>query len=78
VPQSAVLLRDGFAYVFRLDDQNKVAQTKVAVGQRMGDQIEIVSGLAADTRVVASGVGFLADGDLVRVVDAPAAASQNP
>ncbi|HWR76029.1 MAG TPA: efflux RND transporter periplasmic adaptor subunit [Thiobacillus sp.] len=78
LPQSAVLLRDGFSYVFRLDDQNKVTQTKVAVGQRMGDQIEIVNGIAADARVVASGAGFLADGDLVRVVDAPAAASKNP
>jgi RND family efflux transporter MFP subunit len=78
LPQSAVLLRDGFSYVFRLDEQNKVAQTKVSMGQRMGDQIEIVSGITADTRVVASGAGFLADGDLVRVVDAPAAASKNP
>ena len=78
LPQSAVLLRDGFPYVFRLDQQNKVAQTKVVVGQRMGDQIEIVSGIAADTRVVASGAGFLADGDVVRLVDAPAPASKNP
>jgi RND family efflux transporter MFP subunit len=78
LPQSAVLLRDGFAYVFRLDEQNRVAQTKVAVGQRIGDQIEIVSGIEADARVVASGAGFLADGDWVRVVDAPATASKNP
>lgn len=78
LPQSAVLLRDGFSYVFRLDDQNTVTETKVVVGRRMGDQIEIVSGIAADTRVVASGVGFLADGDRVRVVDAPATASPNP
>jgi len=78
LPQSAVLLRDGFAYVFRLDEQNTVAQTKVAVGQRLGDQIEIVSGIAADARVVASGAGFLADGDRVRVVAAPATAHKNP
>jgi RND family efflux transporter MFP subunit len=78
LPQSAVLLRDGFSYVFRLDDHNTVTQTKVAVGQRMGDQIEIIGGIGADTRVVASGVGFLADGDRVRVVDTPATASQNP
>jgi len=78
LPQSAVLLRDGFSYVFRLDGHSKVAQTKVAVGQRMGDQIEIVSGIAADARVVASGAGFLADGDRVRVVAAPATASKNP
>lgn len=78
LPQSAVLLRDGFAYVFRLDEQNKAMQTKVAVGQRVGDQIEIVSGIGADARVVASGAGFLADGDLLRVIDAPVAADKNP
>jgi HlyD family secretion protein len=79
LPQSAVLLRDGFSYVFRLDEQGKAAQTrvsqvKVATGQRMGDRIEITSGIAPGIRVVASGAGFLADGDLVRVVNAPAAA----
>lgn len=78
LPQSAVLLRDGFSYVFRLDDRNQVTQIKVAVGQRMGDQIEIAGGIAADTRVVASGAGFLGDGDRVRVVDAPLSASKKP
>lgn len=68
LPQSAVLLREGFAYVFRLDAQDRVAETKVSVGQRMGDRIEIVDGIAESTRVVASGAGFLADGDRVRVV----------
>lgn len=68
LPQSAVLLREGFAYVFRLDAQDRVAETKVSAGQRMGDRIEIVDGIAESTRVVASGVGFLADGDRVRVV----------
>lgn len=78
LPQSAVLLRDGFSYVFRLNEQNRVTQTKVTVGQRVGDQIGIVGGIAADARVVASGAGFLADGDLVRVVAAPATAGKNP
>lgn len=68
LPQSAVLLREGFAYVFRLDAQDRVAETKVSAGQRMGDRIEIVDGIAESTRVVASGAGFLADGDRVRVV----------
>ena len=78
LPQSAVLLRDGFAYVFRLEQQNKVAQVKVVTGRRRGDQVEIVSGIAPDTRVVASGAGFLSDGDTVRVVDAPVAVSSKP
>lgn len=72
VPQSAVLLRDGFAYVFRLENENKVAQTKVAIGRRVQDRIEITDGLDSSSAIVAAGVGFLADGDIVRVVAQPA------
>jgi RND family efflux transporter MFP subunit len=70
LPQSAVLLRDGFSYVYKLGPDNKVTQAKVAVGRRVGERIEITSGLDAGVRVVASGAGFLTDGDTVRVVDA--------
>ena len=68
LPQTAVLLRDGFSYVHRLGADGKVTLTKVGVGRRMGDRVEITSGLAADARVVASGGAFLADGDTVKVV----------
>jgi HlyD family secretion protein len=73
LPQSAVLLRDGFSYVLRVGADSKVSQVKVGVGRRVGDQIEIISGLPAGAAVVAAGGGFLADGDTVRVVEpAPA------
>ncbi|MBC7698917.1 efflux RND transporter periplasmic adaptor subunit [Aquabacterium sp.] len=68
LPQSAVLLRDGFSYVFTVNAQGVVSQVKVSVGRRQADRIEITQGLKADTQVVASGVGFLTDGDTVRVV----------
>jgi len=70
LPQSAVVLRDGFAYVYRVGADNRVAELKVEVGRRVGDRVEVVRGVAADMRLVASGAGFLADGDLVRVVGA--------
>ena len=70
LPQSAVLLRDGFSYVLRVGPDAKVTQLKVGTGRRVGDRIEITGGLDAATRVVAAGGGFLADGDTVRVVDA--------
>jgi RND family efflux transporter MFP subunit len=70
LPQTAVLLRDGFSYVFKVGADQKVVQTKVAVGRRVAERIEILSGLDATARVVASGGGFLADGDTVRVVAA--------
>lgn len=69
LPQSAVLLRDGFSYVFKLGADNKVVKAKVSVGRRVGDRIEVTAGLDANSRVVASGGGFLADGDTVKVVD---------
>lgn len=71
LPQSAVLLRDGFSYVLRIGLDSKVIQTKVTVGRRAGDRIEISGGLSPAERVVESGGGFLGDGDLVRVVEEP-------
>ena len=72
LPQSAVLLRDGFSYVFKIEGADQVAQTKVSVGRRVDDQVEITSGLSPNMRVVATGAGFLTDGDTVRVVEAQA------
>jgi HlyD family secretion protein len=68
-------LRDGFSYVLRVGADSKVSQVKVNVGRRVGDRIEITSGLDASARVVAAGGGFLGDGDTVRVVDAAAPAA---
>ena len=71
LPQSAVLLREGFSYVFTVGTDQKVAQRKVTTGRREGERIEITGGLAADARVVAAGGAFLVDGDTVRIVPAP-------
>lgn len=73
LPQAAVVLRDGFAYVMRLGPEQRVALNKVTLGRRLGDRVEIISGLAPDARVVGAGAAFLADGDRVRVVDAASA-----
>jgi HlyD family secretion protein len=76
LPQSAVLQRDGFSQVFVVGADGRVSQRKVTVGRRVGERVVISAGVDADARVVASGGGFLADGDTVRVVGAtPAAAA---
>jgi HlyD family secretion protein len=79
LPQTAILLREGFSWVFVVGDDSRVRQLKVGTGRRSGDRIEIVQGLEPGARVVVAGGGFLADGDLVRVSpglspDAPASA----
>ncbi len=73
VPQSTLVLRDGFSYVYKLGDDNRVSRIKVQTGRQAGDRIEITSAFDANTRLVASGAGFLNEGDLVRVVDAAGA-----
>jgi HlyD family secretion protein len=78
LPQSAVLLRDGFSYVLRVGPDSKLTQVKVGVGRRVGDRIEVTGGVDASTRVVATGGGFLGDGDTVRIVDAPASKPLSP
>lgn len=69
LPQSAILLRDGFSYALRVGPDSRVVQTKLVTGRRTGDRVEILDGLDASARVVAAGGGFLGDGDLVRVIE---------
>jgi len=75
LPASAVQLREGFSYVFKVGADSKVVQTKITSGRRAGDRVEVTGGLEPDARVVASGGGFLAENDTVRIVDAPPAAA---
>ena len=75
IPQEALVVRDGFSYVFVLGPQQRVQQRKVQTGRRIADRVEILSGLEADASIAVRGAGFLNDGDLVRVSPAPAATS---
>ncbi len=68
LPLTAVVRRDGFAYVYALEPDNRVRRRKVQTGRIDGEHIEISSGLGAEARIVASGAAFLNDGDLVQVV----------
>ena len=68
LPQQALVLRDGFTYAMRLEATNKVSQIKLQTGRRVGDAVEILQGVKAGEKYVASGAAFLTDGDTVRVV----------
>lgn len=72
VPQSAVVVRDGFSYLYTVGADQKVAQVKVQTGRLNGDRLEVLGGVKPDARVVISGGAFLNHGDTVRVVDAAA------
>jgi hypothetical protein len=71
VPASAIVVRDGYSFVFEIVDegnQRLVKQQRVEIGRRTDKGIEILAGLNEGKRVVTKGAGFLDDGDRVRVV----------
>lgn len=75
VPLSAVVYRDGHAYVFALgqvDTQGvaTVTQRKVHTGRTRGEQIEVLDGVDAQVQLVLSGGAFLNDGDRVKTITA--------
>jgi RND family efflux transporter MFP subunit len=73
VPAAAVVVRDGYPYVFTVDPRSSVAKrVRVRTGERVGALVELLEGVAAGDRVVVQGAGFLGDGDRVRVIDTPA------
>jgi len=78
VPQEALVVRDGFAYVFAVGADQRVQQRKVQTGRRQADRVEVLSGLTADTTVAVRGAGFLNDGELVRVAPATEGSASKP
>jgi HlyD family secretion protein len=84
LPASAIVIKDGFSYVMQVEDSlassdvkspakslasKRVKQIKVETGRRSGDVVEVLNLEDGDASYVGSGGAFLADGDLVRVVD---------
>ncbi len=72
VPSPAVVMQDGFSYVFTLEDGEipTVSRIRVETGRRQGNRVEITSDLSADAQIVQSGGAFLSDGSVVRVAEA--------
>jgi RND family efflux transporter MFP subunit len=68
VPSSSIVIRDGHEYVFVLDHDSVATQVPVRTGRRDGDRVEVLGGISPAQSVVASGGGFLHDGDRVRVI----------
>jgi membrane fusion protein (multidrug efflux system) len=66
VPRTALFRREGTENVFVLEGDRAEAVV-VQVGGNTGDQVEILSGLSPNDRVIVSGVDTLRSGDRVKV-----------
>lgn len=68
VPDKAVIKQQGsgehYVYIYNPNDQ-RVTYNKVELGQRLGNEYELISGVAPDSQVVVSGQTRLANGKKV-------------
>lgn len=75
VPEVALGAEQGSRYVLVADATGKLAQRRVTLGQRVGTQRAIVSGVTPGETVVAAGLQFLRPGMTIRPLTPPAAKS---
>jgi RND family efflux transporter MFP subunit len=68
LPSNALLFRADGLSVATVGSDDLVTLNKVTVGRDLGTQIEILSGLAAGTRVIVNPPDSIADGAKVRVI----------
>ena len=76
VPTASVVMRDGYAYVFTVDAKDIAHRVRVQTGVGDGDRVEILDGIVVGQSLVASGAGFLGEGDHVKVVAAVPTAAE--
>ena len=67
IPESALVFRDGYTYVMKVDGKQLVHQGKVTTGRRRSTMVEILQGVDEHDQLVATGGSFLNEGDTVRV-----------
>jgi hypothetical protein len=71
-------VRDGYPYVFTVDEKNTAHRVRVRTGVSDGSEIEVLEGVTPGQKVVVTGAGFLGDGDTVRVVAGTPATAAAP
>lgn len=73
LPQTALVMRDGFSWIFLLGKSeaggHRVRLAKVQPGRQQDGRVEIVGTIEREAQVVVQGAGFLQDGDLVKLVN---------
>lgn len=70
LPQAAVFLRDGRSYVYVVGSDQTAVSHVVTTGRSRNGRMEVLSGIDARQRVVASGGAFLSEGARVTVIAA--------
>ena len=68
VPSNTLVIDSNGVNVVRVDSQGRIVRTPVRIGRDFGREVEVVSGLSPDARLVVSPRDDLAEGETVTVV----------
>jgi HlyD family secretion protein len=74
LPLASIVVRDGYSYVFVVNDKQAVERRRIKTGALRDGRVEVISGVEPTDRVVERGAGFLKEGDTVRVIESAEAA----
>lgn len=81
LPETAILFQGGDAFVYRIierEGQSSAQRVQVTIGVNEGGRVEILSGLDANDRVVATGLNRIQPGSPVQPLDRQAAQGGRP
>lgn len=78
IPSKAITEQMGETFVFVVGDSNKVSQTKIVTGMRIGDNIVVKDGLQQNEIIVIDGIQKLRDGAVVSLPSDSTNKTPNP
>ena len=78
VPDSAILVDQAGAFVWRIGDDGKAVRAAVETGLRKASRVEIRSGLSAGDRIVSAGTQKVTEGAAVTIAGKAAPEADRP
>jgi len=68
VPDTAVLLEGSKKYVYKISENNTIIKTEIETGIRNKGNLEVVSGLQKNDKIVAEGLGKTVPGEKIKPI----------
>jgi membrane fusion protein (multidrug efflux system) len=69
VSKNAVIREDETAYVYEINSDNTITKRNISIGYEMDDDLEILSGIEVDKRVVTTGKNNVSEESIVAVIE---------
>lgn len=69
VSKNAVIREDETAYVYEVNEDNSITKRKISIGYEMDDDLEILTGIEVDKRVVTTGKNNVSEESIVEVIE---------